>query len=421
MRDGYKECINREDKMGIEIIPFLIKKKINRYPDVKYDDLQLVNFIKSDIDNIRINLVLPTMNKKSIYGGISTALNFFNSVAKAYNAEKRIIVTDTDIDEESAKEYRNWNLISPDKDIVSKERITLCEMTVKNRRSKKLAVRKNDFFITTHWKTKYVFENIASFQKEEYCIDRPILYFIQDYEPGFSAWSTNFCLADSTYKDGNCIAVFNAESLKNYFKLLGYKFKTELFFDPILNRSMAKILKNAEEMPRKNRILFYGRPFEERNCFALGVEAMKAYIKKYHPDHNWEFISMGVWHRKIKLEDGFVLRSNGKMELEEYANYLLESKVGISLMCSPHPSYPPLEMATFGVKTVTNMYICKDLSGFNDNIVSVERMDINSLADAIYKAVHLSEKGSRLYKESPYAVGKNQFKDVIIKLLEVWR
>ena len=407
--------------MGIEIVPFLIKKKINKYPNVKYNDLQLVNYTRSSINDIRVNLVLPTMNKKSIYGGISTALNFFDSVAEAYNAEKRIIVTDTDLDIESKKEYRNYNLVSPDSDMVCKGKITLCEMTEKNRQTKKLTVRENDFFITTHWKTKYVFENLALFQKEEYHIDRPLLYFIQDYEPGFSAWSTNFCLADSTYKDGNSIAVFNAESLKNYFQLLGYKFKVELFFNPILNHSMAKILHNATEMPRKNRIIFYGRPYEERNCFALGVEAMKAYIKKYHPDHSWEFISMGAWHRAIKLGDEFVLHSNGKMSLEEYAKYLLGSKVGISLMCSPHPSYPPLEMSTFGVKTVTNTYICKDLSGFNDNIVSVERMDINSLADAIHKAVLLSEKETRLYKETPYTMGKDQFKDVIVKLLKIWR
>lgn len=407
--------------MGIEIVPFLIKKKINKYPDVKYNDLQLVKYTSSSIDNIRVNLVLPTMNKKSIYGGISTALNFFNIVARAYNAEKRIIVTDADIDEESKKEYRKWNFSSPDVDTVCKEKITLCEMTEKNRRTKKLAVRKNDFFITTSWKTKYVFETITSFQEKKHHINRPVLYFIQDYEPGFYAWSTNSCLAESTYKDENSIAVFNAESLKKYFKLLGYKFRAELFFDPILNRSMAEILRSAKEIPRKNRIIFYGRPFEERNCFALGVESMKAYIKKYHPDHSWEFISMGAWHREVKLDDGFILRSNGKMSLEEYAKYLLESKVGISLMCSPHPSYPPLEMSTFGVKTVTNTYICKDLSGFNDNIVSVERMDINSLADAIHKAVLLSEKGTELYKGTPYTMGKDQFKDVIAKLLEIWR
>ena len=48
-------------------------------------------------------------------------------------------------------------------------------------------------------------------------------------------------------------------------------------------------------------------------------------------------------------------------------------------------------------------------------------MDINSLADAIHKAVLLSEKETRLYKETPYTMGKDQFKDVIVKLLKIWR
>ena len=146
-----------EDKMGIEIVPFLIKKKINKYPDVKYNDLQLVNYTRSSINDIRVNLVLPTMNKKSIYGGISTALNFFDSVAEAYNAEKRIIVTDTDLDIESKKEYRNYNLVSPDSDMVCKGKITLCEMTEKKSSGKKIDRKEKRFFYNNTLENKICF------------------------------------------------------------------------------------------------------------------------------------------------------------------------------------------------------------------------------------------------------------------------
>ena len=40
-------------------------------------------------------------------------------------------------------------------------------------------------------------------------------------------------------------------------------------------------------------------------------------------------------------------------------------------MISPHPSYPPLEMAAFGVKVITNNFWNKDLSDWNKNITSV--------------------------------------------------
>lgn len=41
---------------------------------------------------------------------------------------------------------------------------------------------------------------------------------------------------------------------------------------------------------------------------------------------------------------------------------MLDTYAGISLMSSPHPSYPPLEMSVFGIKVITNNYSNKDLS-----------------------------------------------------------
>ena len=57
--------------------------------------------------------------------------------------------------------------------------------------------------------------------------------------------------------------------------------------------------------------------------------------------------------------------------------------VGLSLMASPHPSYPPLEMAHFGLRTVTNGYTCKDLSRAHENIVSIPTILPDAIADAL--------------------------------------
>lgn len=55
-------------------------------------------------------------------------------------------------------------------------------------------------------------------------------------------------------------------------------------------------------------------------------------------------------------------------------------------MSSPHPSYPPLEMAHFGVVTLTNGYFCKDLSLAHDNIVSMNDIDPETIAAALEAA-----------------------------------
>jgi hypothetical protein len=61
-------------------------------------------------------------------------------------------------------------------------------------------------------------------------------------------------------------------------------------------------------------------------------------------------------------------------------------------MISPHPSYPPLEMAEAGVLAITNKYGCKDLSRRFPEIISIERADPELLAEAIGAAVRQAEE-----------------------------
>ena len=72
-------------------------------------------------------------------------------------------------------------------------------------------------------------------------------------------------------------------------------------------------------------------------------------------------------------------------ESEEYAKILEESYAGISLMASPHPSYPPLEMASFGVKVITNTFANKDLKDFNENIISMNSISPDLVAQKLYE------------------------------------
>jgi hypothetical protein len=75
------------------------------------------------------------------------------------------------------------------------------------------------------------------------------------------------------------------------------------------------------------------------------------------------------------------------LTLAEYAGVLRESAVGIALMASPHPSYPPLEMAHFGLRTITNRYgHAKDLAATHPNILSVADILPATLARALSSA-----------------------------------
>ena len=62
---------------------------------------------------------------------------------------------------------------------------------------------------------------------------------------------------------------------------------------------------------------------------------------------------------------------------------LSESSIGLSLMVSPHPSFPPLEMVHFGIMTITNRFANKDLSLFHDNFISIDDVRPESIADQL--------------------------------------
>ena len=101
----------------------------------------------------------------------------------------------------------------------------------------------------------------------------------------------------------------------------------------------------------------------------------------------------------------------GKLSIEEYAKILQESYAGISLMVSPHPSYPPLEMSVFDVKVITNSYGNKNISDFSENIISIDNMspahiayELKQVCDQYHTVVpHRDVKQEYVNAHEPFA------------------
>ena len=69
--------------------------------------------------------------------------------------------------------------------------------------------------------------------------------------------------------------------------------------------------------------------------------------------------------------------------------------MGVSLMESPHPSYPPLEMASSGCITVTNCYESKSLENRSENIVSLDELSPTGLKTALDVAHSMASTNER--------------------------
>lgn len=87
-------------------------------------------------------------------------------------------------------------------------------------------------------------------------------------------------------------------------------------------------------MEKKKKILIYGRPSVARNAFALIVESLRIWVWTQPNADQWEVISAGEHHSDVEIGNGVVIKSKGKMSLEDYANELKESALGVSLMIS---------------------------------------------------------------------------------------
>ena len=332
-------------------------------------------FLLEESEKLRISIVLPTLRKTKVFGGINTALKIFTSLVNACDADGRILVLN---DEKGGSKweypvagYGVDNAVRNISYLPQKESIP---------------IRRKEVIVFTNWRTAFTFSPLFKW-REEVCGDKNFkaVYLIQDYEPGFYPWSTEYALAESTYSQyqDSIIAMINSRQLYDFMKQRKYSFYKMMYFDPMLNDTLKeKIDLYRGTKKRKKQILIYGRPSESRNAFEIIRFSLQQWSESYPGAGEWEIISLGEDFGDIKLKNN-TIHSKGKVSLDEYARIMGETYAGISLMISPHPSYPPLEMSTFGVRTITNCYENKDLGSFNDNIVSIQTCSPEIIVDTL--------------------------------------
>ncbi len=377
---------------------------------VNIPEVTPIRFRKIPYDGRRWNILLPSLNPEDVFGGIATAYQFFLELTAKTGYDGRIILVDSAPTQETVRKYqKEYQFVLPEMDHVGCRQI----LPFSDRSGKTIPVSDHDYFIFTAWWTAYCIQTeYQNWHGSDLCAN-PFIYFIQDYEPGFYAWSSRSMMADATYRTSfQQTAVFNSKQLKDYFDLWGYRFHHTYVFEPVLNEGLQKALAVADGiLKKKKQIMVYGRPGTPRNAFELLVEGLRKWVKIQPDVEEWTVISAGEAHENVELGRGRYLKSAGKLSIDQYAQVLKETYAGISLMVSPHPSYPPLEMAVFGVRVITNKYANKDLASFHQNIVSLDETSPHSIAEALVKLCqeYTEEREITNKTNVAYCTGKNVF------------
>jgi len=147
----------------------------------------------------------------------------------------------------------------------------------------------------------------------------------------------------------------------------------------------------------------YARPEQHaaRNLFPLGILGLSRAIERGVLTGSWEMSGIGALSvgQKVRLPRDYELILKPKMLVEEYAQFIAATDVGISLMYAPHPGLVSFELAEAGVRVVTNTFGSRSseyLRSISENLVPCDPT-IEGIAEGIGRAVgSLDDIESRL-------------------------
>jgi hypothetical protein len=334
----------------------------------------------------RLNLLLPTFRSSSVFGGIATAYALFEKVAAhmGEDIDLRMVFTADYERVQSSDLPPGWTLAAPEQQVETRSAVCIpCGLRTKM----SLTVRENDIFFVSAWWDAAAAFGLIDLQKSFFGRRHRLRYFIQDYEPNFSAWSSPWSIAEGTYRrPRDTVAMINSNVLAEYLNRLGYEFEERYVFQPLWNDGLGAPSLHRDAL-EEDILLVYWRPHVERNLGSIVKAGLASWLEQdpYGADR-WRIFAIGEDGPDVRLTDWRSMENLGKLELAQYAALLRRAKVGLSLMLSPHPSYPPLEMAAFGMRVITNRFGTKDLSTYGDAIECVTELTPAAVADALLHA-----------------------------------
>lgn len=364
----------------------------------------------------RLNLLLPSINPEHYFGGADTAVKLYRAMLDQF-PRSRIILLDSHPRAEALARFADHVAVGCEEDSEAPRQI----VGFNDRYGRSLPAGTNERWMATAWWSAFAAQAAVEWQMSRGSAAAPILYFIQDFEPGFYPWSSQSAIAASTYRPGTDLGVFNTRLLCDYFARQGIAYTQQVVIEPTLNASLRPV--ELMGTTRQRTILVYARPSVPRNALPLICEGLRAWGWTDPRCKHWQVLGIGELDRDLDLGP-FSLRGLGKLSLSDYRSRLQQSAIGISLMLSPHPSYPPLEMAAYGMSTISNTFANKDLSTLFPNVISLDRASPAAIVAALKSEVDRWESAEMAQRwaipsEQPFLGDESGF-DLAVAQIRSW-
>ena len=354
----------------------------------------------------RISIVTDSINSGSLYGGVGTAMIFGALLAEAREARLRI-VTRT----ERARPSNLEHVLALYGIELSRE-VEFAFAPSFDGHSE-IDVLPDEEFLTTSWWTTAA--TMASIPHES------IVYLLQEDERTFYPFGDDQLRCEAVMGSCDIRFVLNTRLLFDHLVASGLEnIATQgICFEPAFPREVFHPRPPAET--GKRTLVFYARPNNLRNLFYFGVEVLEDAIARGVIDTEaWRVVLVGKDIPELVFSNGYQPERYENMPWADYAALAGTADVGLCLMSSVHPSYPPLDFAASGAVVVTNRWGAKrDLSAYSDNILlgdlDREAM-VATLADGLRLATDEDER-TRNYLASGIATDwRDSLKEVVAQI-----
>jgi hypothetical protein len=331
----------------------------------------------------RVNLITDSINAGSLYGGVGTALILACEICRVHQVSLRIVTRTEPADPKRLKEALALYGI---------EMPANCEMEyiASHGSFKRLDVGPDDVFLTTSWwTTQATLRTIAA---------NKIRYLIQEDERMFYAHGDERLRCDAVLQNPALHLIVNSSFLHEHFledKVHGYESRAQ-FFEPAFPSNVYF----PRQHSGKRKVFFYARPHNPRNLFWFGIEVLREAVSQgVFPSSEWDICMVGNDVPACDLLHDHPYQVLQGLSWAEYAELIGQMDLGLTLMSTPHPSYPPLDLAASGALVVTNRFgVKRDLNRYSDAIVcadlNVESM-VSALKEAARAATHLERAQNR--------------------------
>jgi hypothetical protein len=334
----------------------------------------------------RISLVTDSIGSGSLFGGVGTALLLAAQLANRWNAALRIVTRTESPSPPNAAQILGAYGIQLKHEI----QLAFCPSTVNGTDrqsipgSAGLDIHPGETFITTSWWTTAA--TLPSVPTGS------IIYLLQEDERMFYPFGDDRVQCERILNNQNIRFVINTKLLYDHLVASGLDHlkRNGSWFEPAFPKSLFH--ERKREPGGKKRFFFYARPNNLRNLFHVGIDIIdKAVSERILDLEQWDILLVGKHIPNVTFGDGYLPQRCEGLDWEAYADLVGTVDLGLCLMYTPHPSYPPLDLAASGAVVVTNKFDNKqDLSNYSRNIICAELNTTASL-DALRAGVALAE------------------------------